>query len=146
MSNRYNVRVYKSCQGDGSVGSGTIVQPIDRSLTIFADSAEEAADCIQIKVEKGVLLNGTVYQVCPMVGNPELIRSIAVDADGLIARVLLDPASGLYGELRRVRDLQALSATINESSRPERVEEDSASDLVPPQYSRVAKSGGRRRS
>jgi hypothetical protein len=58
---------------------------------------------LRVDVAAGKLPAGRVYQVCPWVGNPELIRSVSISLDGISSRVFLDPASGPYGYLRRIR-------------------------------------------
>ncbi len=103
MSERYRIRVYESADEDFAVAPGTVVAPIERSFTIYACSAEEAQAAVQNDVSNGKLASGKVYQICPWLGNPELIRSIAASQDGSFQTVFLDPAFGLYGEFRRVR-------------------------------------------
>lgn len=103
MSNRYCVRVYESRAKDGAVGAGTVVEPIDSFLSIYADSGDMAEWKLQKEIESGRLLSGRIYQICPSLSVPELIRSVAASLDGSFERVFLDPAAGLYSETRRVR-------------------------------------------
>ena len=103
MSSRYRIRVYESGDRDGATGAGTIVIPLERNFTIYAYSAEEAAASIRRDVLNGKLPAGKVYQICPWLGNAEFTRSIAASLDGGFDRVFLDPASGLYSELRCIR-------------------------------------------
>jgi hypothetical protein len=114
MSNGYKVRVYESCGGEGAICPGTVVQPMDPSFTVPADSAEDATDWIWSNVLLRRLLSSRIYQICPMMGSSEPIRSVAIGLDGSFVRVLLDPVFGHYGELRRVRDLEAPSAAFQE--------------------------------
>ena len=115
MSNGYKVRVYESCKGDGAICPGTVVQPIDPSFTLSADSADDATDWIWTNVLLRRLLSSRIYQICPMMGSSEPIRSVAIGLDVSFVRVLLDPVFGDYGELRRVRDLEAPSAAVQEA-------------------------------
>ena len=110
MSNGYKVRVYESREENGALSLGTVVQPLDPSFTLSADSADEATNWIRTNVLRSRLPSSRIYQICPMIGNPEPIRSVAAGLDGSFSRVFLDPASELSGELRRVRDLESLSA------------------------------------
>lgn len=97
------VRMYEAQDQTGDTSAGTVVKPIDRHLSIYAASSEEAEAALHRDVWNKKLPGGRVYQLCPWVGNPELIRSVAFATDGSSARVFLDPASGPYGELRRIR-------------------------------------------
>jgi hypothetical protein len=115
MGSGYKVRTYESCQKDEATGSGTVVLPVDPSFTISADSAEKVLDWIQTNVVQKTLLSCRVYQVCPMIGSYEPAISVAIGPNGSFFRVSLDPARGAYGQLRRVRDVQALSAIVDES-------------------------------
>lgn len=104
MSQRYLIRVYEDVKNKGETAPGTIVQPVDsRNFGLYAYSAEEVEVKIRENIAKKKLSCGAVYQICPWVGNAELIRSTAVSLDGSFVRVFLDPASGVYGELRRIR-------------------------------------------
>ena len=115
MSNGYKVRVYESCRGDGATCSGTVVQRVDPSFTIPADSADEATNWIRTNVLRSRLSSNRIYQICPMIGNAESTRSVAAGLNGSFSRVLLDPAPGLSGELRRVRDVESVSAALQET-------------------------------
>jgi len=97
------VRMYEAQDKTGSTDSGTVVAPVDRAISIYASSSEEAEAALHRDVWNNKLPAGKVYQLCPWVGNAELIRSIAFAPDGSSARVFLDPAFGPYGELRRIR-------------------------------------------
>ncbi len=107
------IRMYEAQDQTGETSVGTIVKPIDRHISIYATSSEEAEAALHRDVWNKKLPSGKVYQLCPWVGNPELIRSIAFAADGSSQRVFLDPASGPYGELRRIR--LPRGSTSNES-------------------------------
>jgi hypothetical protein len=111
MSNRYKIRMYESGDGDGCVVAGTIVVPIDRSFSVFAETADEAERKIQKDVVGKKLAGGRVYQICPQVGNAELIRSVAISESCEVQRIFLDPAKGLYSEFRRIRHPQPQPAT-----------------------------------
>ena len=103
MSKRYCIRVYESRAKDGAVGAGTMVEPIDSFLSVYADSGDMAEWKLQKEIESGSLSRGRIYQICPSLSVPELIRSVAASLDGSFERVFLDPAAGLYSDKRRVR-------------------------------------------
>jgi hypothetical protein len=97
------VRMYEAQDKSGTTQPGTVVEPVDRPISIYAYSSEEAEIALHRDVWSKKLPSGKVYQLCPWVGNAELIRSIAFAPDGSSERVFLDPAYGPYGELRRIR-------------------------------------------
>ena len=97
------IRMYEAEDQTGDTRVGTVVKPIDRHLSIYANTSEEAEATLHRDVLNKKLPSGKVYQICPWVGTPELIRSIAFSHEGTSDRVFLDPASGPYGELRRIR-------------------------------------------
>ncbi len=102
MSQRYIVRMYEAQNKTGDTRVGTLVAPVDRPLSIYASTSEEAETRLHSDVASRKLPSGTVYQLCPW-GKTELIRSISFALDGSSERVFLDPASGPYGELRSIR-------------------------------------------
>ena len=106
MSQRYLIRVYEDKEKKGSVTPGTIVENLDRNFAVYAYSAEEVEAQLQRDVISGKMTGGRVYQISPWMGNLELIRSTAISTDGSAQRVFLDPASGMYGDLRRIRFLR----------------------------------------
>jgi hypothetical protein len=112
--------MYESGDGDGCVVAGTIVVPIDRSFSVFAETADEVERKIHKDVVGGKLAAGRVYQICPHVGNAELIRSVAIGESSEIQRIFLDPAKGLYSEFRRIRYPQPQAASVA-AERPETV-------------------------
>lgn len=97
------LRMYEAVDNSGATQPGTVVKPVDRHLSIYAANSEEAEGTLHRDVRSNKLPSGKVYQVCPWVGNAELIRSISFSLDGVSERVFLDPAAGPYGELRRIR-------------------------------------------
>jgi hypothetical protein len=97
------IRTYEDREKNGATDAGTVVEPVNRELAVYAYSADEAEARIRKDVAGGKLPPGRVYQICPWMANPELIRSVAASLDGSFQRVFLDPAAGLYSELRRVR-------------------------------------------
>lgn len=103
MSKKYSIRIYESRKKDGMTCAGTVVEPLEISLSIYADSGDGAELQLRKDVEAGKLLSGRIYQICPSLSVPELIRSMAASLDGSFERVFLDPAAGLYSEARRVR-------------------------------------------
>jgi hypothetical protein len=120
LNNRYKIRMYESGDGDGSVAGGTIVIPIDRSFTLHAESADEAEKKLRKDVIDGKLVRGRVYQICPTIGNMELIRSVAICGEANAKRVFLDGAKGLYSEFRRIRypEAAAVQPQIVEELQP----------------------------
>ena len=103
MTYRYKIRTFEGGDQDGGVEAGTTVLPLDRSFSIFARSAEEAECRVKEEVAADRLQKGRVYQVCPPFGNAESIRAFSVNLAGNCRRTYLDPASGVYSELRRIR-------------------------------------------
>ena len=100
---RYIIRMYSAKEQENSTAPGTVVKPVNIQMSFYEDSADDAEKKLYSEVEKGKLPKGRVYQICPSMGSLEPIRSCAVDAEGSGQRVFLDPADGLYGELRRIR-------------------------------------------
>jgi len=109
MCEKYMVRMFQEMNGGSATHSGTIVGLVPRELSIYAESAQQAERLLQDDVARGVLPAGRVYQICPWLGNPEIIRSVAASVEGSFERVYLDPAAGLYSDLRRVRAPRAVS-------------------------------------
>lgn len=103
MVSRYKIRMYESADGDGSMAAGRIVIPIDRSFSVYGETADEIERQIGKEVVDGKLSTRRVYQICPQLGNAELMRSIAIDEDSNAQPVFLDAATGLYSEFRRIR-------------------------------------------
>ncbi len=103
MSQRYLIRMFRSCENDDEIGPGTIVEPVNDLLSKYAHSGHDAEESLKTDIQKGKLPAGRVYQICPSLGNIELIRSLTASKDGSFERVFLDPASGMYGEQRRIR-------------------------------------------
>lgn len=103
MSCRYQVRVFESVQQDGATAAGTTVRPSVETFSVYAYSADEAEKSICKGVANGKLKRGRVYQIWPFLGNGEFTRSLAIACDGSLHRVWLDPATGPFGELRRIR-------------------------------------------
>ena len=95
--------MYESGDRDGSLAPTTIVVPIERCFNLTARTSEAVELLIRKDVMDKKLPTGRVYQINPMIGNPEAIRSIALDEHANVARVFLDPAKGLYSEFRRIR-------------------------------------------
>ncbi|SRR5579875_1071402 len=100
---RYIVRVFADQEDNGATAPGTVVRPLSMPLSFYEDSADAAEKKLYREVLSGKLPKGRVYQICPSLGSLEPIRTCAVANDGSAQRVFLDPANGLYGELRRIR-------------------------------------------
>lgn len=115
MSHRYIIRTYQDCDKKGATGPGTIVEPMTRELSFYAYSADEVEQRLHREIASGQLAAGRVYQICPWMSNPELIRSVAVSLDGSFQRVFLDPSAGLYGEFRRIRLPRPVASEQDES-------------------------------
>lgn len=103
MSCRYQVRIFESTGKDGAISAGTIVTPVAFTFSIYAYSAEEAEQSVRKDVAKGKLGRGKVYQILPVIGNGEFVRSLAAASDGPFEHVFLDPAAGPFSEFRRIR-------------------------------------------
>jgi len=115
MAQRYTIRTYEDANGRNSTSSGTIVALVLREMSIYAESANEAEMQLRDDVASGGLPAGRIYQICPWLSNPELVRSVAASLDGSFQRVFLDPAAGLYSDLRRVRVSNPLASKENGS-------------------------------
>src|SRR5947208_2113671 len=104
QTHKYIVRVYQPHEKGETIQAGTVVEPLDPHLPVYANSAEEVEATIRAEVVRGALPSGKVYQICPSFETQELIRSIAIaPPDHARERVFLDPAYGIYGQLRRIR-------------------------------------------
>jgi hypothetical protein len=103
MSHKYTIRIWEDFNQRGSTTPGTIVLPVRRELSFYAESGEEAEQRVRNDVAAGNIPAGRVYQICPSMAEAGLIRTIAASLDGSCQRVFLDPAEGLYGESRRIR-------------------------------------------
>lgn len=95
--------MYEDTEKRGATAPGTMVRPVTRDLSFYAESADEAEKRLRKDVASGALPAGMVYQICPCLANLELIRSVAAGLDGDFQHVFLDPAAGVYSELRRIR-------------------------------------------
>ena len=103
MSHKYTIRIWEDFNKTGATSPGTIVEPVKRELSFYADSAEEIEQRVRKDVLAGNIPRGRVYQICGSSSDAGLIRSFAASLDGSFQRVFLDPAEGLYGESRRIR-------------------------------------------
>jgi hypothetical protein len=110
MSCRYQVRIFESTEKDGATSAGTVLTPVAFTFSVYAYSAEEAEKSLRKDVAKGKLGRGKVYQILPVIGNGEFVRSLAVACDGSFEHVFLDPAAGPFSEFRRIRLPQPPSA------------------------------------
>lgn len=97
---------------EDGLAAGTIVAPLNRSLSLEANSAEQAESILCDHVRQGKLTAERVYQICPLIGNSEAIRSVAIDRDGNARRVFLDFAQGRFSEARRIRYPEHKEATL----------------------------------
>ena len=88
---------------EDGLAAGAIVAPLNRCLSLEANSAEQAESILCDHVRQGKLTADRVYQICPLIGNPEAIRSVAINMGGNARRVLLDSAHGRFSESRRIR-------------------------------------------
>jgi hypothetical protein len=103
MTHRYKIRMFESADCDGSLAGGTIVMPTDRRFSMDAASTEQAERKIRKDVMEGTLAGARVYQICPAIGNPESIRTLAFYCDGKAKQVILESPTSLYSEFRRLR-------------------------------------------
>jgi hypothetical protein len=116
MSCRYLIRIFRSEIEDDSIRPGTVVTPTDRTLCVYGSSADEVERILLQDVQKGKLPAGRVYQICPQIGRPELIRSVAITTDMNLERVFLDPVAGLYSALRRIRSANPQPAPMAQTT------------------------------
>ena len=110
LNHRYKIRTFESAEGDGSLVAGTVVVPLERSFALYAPSLDDAEGLLCEDVRQGTLMAGRVYQICPRIGNPEIIRSVAICEKALASRVLLDASHGMSSEFRRIRYPQERAA------------------------------------
>jgi hypothetical protein len=103
MNHRYKIRMYESGDSDGDLAAGTIVLPIDRAFSLQAISADEIEGTLRKEVLDGKLAGGRIYQICPEIGNLEVIRAVAISENANAQRVILEAAKGMYSEFRRIR-------------------------------------------
>lgn len=102
MTGRYQIRVFESQAKDGATASGTVLEPTVDTLSIYAESLEEAQLSLSKEIDKGKRPRGKVYQIIPPLGNG-IIRSLAAALDGSFFHVFMDPFAGPYSDLRRLR-------------------------------------------
>jgi hypothetical protein len=100
---RYKIRTLESGDGQSSLASGAVVLPLERSFSLEATCLDEAERRLCEYVRHRKLAAGRVYQICPLIGNPEVIRSVAICEQGIAHRVFLDVARSLSSEFRRLR-------------------------------------------
>jgi len=103
MGCKFTIRIWEDFNNRGATSPGTIVLPVRRELSFYAESGDEAEQRVRNDIAAGNIPAGRVYQICPCMSEAGLIRTIAVSLDGSCQRVFLDPAEGLYGESRRIR-------------------------------------------
>jgi len=115
MSHKYTIRIWEDFNKTGATSPGTIVEPVKRELSFYADSAEEVEQRVRNDVLAGNIPKGRVYQICGWSPEAGLILSFAASLDSSFQRVFLDPAEGLYGGSRRIRLPRAQVAEANES-------------------------------
>jgi hypothetical protein len=100
---RYKIRTFESGDGKSNLASGAVVLPLERSFSLEATCLDEAERRLCEYVRHRKLAAGRVYQICPLIGNPEVIRSVAICEQAIVQRVFLDAARGLSSEFRRLR-------------------------------------------
>jgi hypothetical protein len=110
MNYRYKIRMYESGDSDGSLAAGTIVLPIDRAFSLQGVSADAVERNLRLEVLAGKMAGGRIYQICPEIGNPEALRSVAISENANAQRVILEVAKGLYSEFRRIRYVETSAA------------------------------------
>jgi hypothetical protein len=115
MNGRYQVRIYESTEKDDAVAAGTVLAPVSLSFTLYADSLEKAEILLHKDLDKGKRSRGRVYQICSVLGHG-FTRSIAAGLDGSFQHVFLDPASGPYSEMRRIRLAKPIDETDTANS------------------------------
>ncbi len=103
MRRRYKLRIHESGNRDGVIEAGTMVMHIGGSAAVEAKSIDEVEAGIRKQVAADTLSRGCVYQICPPGDSQESLRSLAVAVDGSFRNCVLDPASGIYSEFRRIR-------------------------------------------
>jgi len=102
VNHRYKIRTFESGDRGGCLDAGTIVLPKDRSFSLNALCLEEVERILCEYVRHGKLSAERVYQICPLIGNPETIRSVAIGKDATAQRVRLEADRNMYSEFRRL--------------------------------------------
>lgn len=103
MDYRYKIRIYETREKDGSLAAGAVVVPTDRSFSLTAASAGAVERILCEYVTGKKLPTGRIYQICPGIGNPEEILSVAIGEGAESKRVILEAAMGMYSVYRRIR-------------------------------------------
>jgi len=112
-NHRYKIRTFEARDGSRRLSAGTIVMPKDGAFALHAASVEQVEQILCEYVQSGKLLSGHIYQICPLIGNPEAIRFVSICDQGRARRIALDATMGMHSVLRSIRDC----------ARPVRVEE-----------------------
>ncbi len=103
VNHRYKIRTFEGGDGKASLAPGAVVLPLERSFSLEAACLDEVERRLCEYVRHRKLAAGRVYQICPLIGNPEVIRSVAICEKLIARRVFLDVARGLSSEFRRLR-------------------------------------------
>jgi hypothetical protein len=119
---RYNIRTFTSRDGDGNLAAQTIVLPTDTSFSLNAASIDDVERMLCENVTKGTLAAGRVYQICPLVGNSEAIRSVAICEKAKARPVTLDATLGMYSVFRAIRCVEEVAAAKELPFRSEAVQ------------------------
>lgn len=111
------IRMFEDRDQKGRTAPGTEVMPVNRDISFYADSADEAEQRLRKEIAAGKYPAGRVYQICPWMANAEMIRSVASGLDGSFQRIFLDPVGGMYSATRRIRLPRPTTADANEGIR-----------------------------
>lgn len=104
MGQRYKIKRHESCERDGSVLDGTLVQHLGGGPAVEASSIDEAESKLRKQVGLGILERGRVYQICPPAETGESGRTLAVALTGFWTSCQLEDATGFFSEFKRVRN------------------------------------------
>ncbi len=115
-NHRYKIRTFEARDGGRRLAAGTIVVPKDGAFSLHAASLDQAQQIIWESVQTGQLKSGHVYQICPLIGNPEAIRFVAICDRNLARRVALDATMGMYSIFRSIRDSATKAPRVEERS------------------------------
>jgi hypothetical protein len=103
MAQRYKIKRHQSCERDGSVLDGTLVQHLGGGPAVEALSIEDAEVKLRKQVALGILERGQVYQIFPPVDSGESLLTLAVALTGFWAKCQLEEARGFFSEFKRIR-------------------------------------------
>jgi hypothetical protein len=111
LNHRYKIRTFEAREGSRNLAMGAVVLPMDISFSLHATSVDEVERILCEYVRHGKLAAERVYQIWPLIGNAETIRSVAIDQTANARRVALETTVGMYSMFRRIRYVEENTPT-----------------------------------